>query len=349
MNGARFGQEWPDKEAIVSQVIQRNGRGLKRLATLYEPIAESMEQVESILRAEMTSKHVEVDDMVRYGAMLGGKRLRPALMLLTARAIGEVTPEHLTLAAVVEMIHTATLIHDDVLDEAAVRRHQDTVNTRWGNKQSILLGDYLFSHAFYLSSTLESTFACRTIGRSTNIVCEGEMRQNASCANLQLSEEDYLSIIDAKTAELCACSCLLGAHYAGADQKLAQRMSQYGRSLGVAFQVIDDVLDVAGDEGSMGKSLGTDLHQSKPTLPLIHVWSKADASERRQIEQLLSNGRDLREGLAPWLEKYSAIEYATEFATNLCNRAREIAAELPESPAQGVLSLLPQFVVQRKI
>ena len=151
----------------MSQVIQRNGRGLKRLATLYEPIAESMEQVESVLRAEMTSKHVEVDEMVRHGAMLGGKRLRPALMLLTARAIGEVTPEHLTLAAVVEMIHTATLIHDDVLDEAAVRRHQDTVNTRWGNKQSILLGDYLFSHAFYLSSTLESTFACRTIGRST--------------------------------------------------------------------------------------------------------------------------------------------------------------------------------------
>ncbi len=162
------------------------------LDTLYAPIADELEQVEDILRREMRSRHPFVDELVRYGCLLGGKRLRPALLLLSAKATGEVTPHHLTLAAVVEMIHTATLVHDDVLDEASMRRHLATVNARWDNEASLLLGDFLFSHAFYLASTTESTLACQLIGRSTNIVCEGEIRQKGSCADFELSEAGVL-------------------------------------------------------------------------------------------------------------------------------------------------------------
>src|SRR5581483_403973 len=199
-----------------------------------------------------------------------GKRLRPALLLLTARACGRVTAAHHTLAAVVEMIHTATLVHDDVLDEAAVRRHLDTVNARWNNQSSILLGDFLFSHAFYLASTV-GVFACRQIGRATNTVCEGELRQVTSQGDLALAERDYLSIIEAKTAELCACCCTLGAHYSRAETGVVKAMGRYGRYLGIAFQIIDDVMDLIGDEGLAGKSLGSDLEQQKLTLPLIRL------------------------------------------------------------------------------
>ncbi|HEV3021649.1 MAG TPA: polyprenyl synthetase family protein, partial [Pirellulales bacterium] len=203
--------------------------------------------------------------LVQHGFRLGGKRLRPALVLLAAKAVGEITHEHLVLAAVVEMIHTATLVHDDVLDDAAMRRHLDTVNVRWGNQTSVLLGDYLFTHAFHLASTLDTTFACRTIGRATNRVCEGELRQIDTQGRLSLTEAEYLDIIAAKTGELCACACRLGAHYAGAGTALEDRLAHYGRDLGIAFQIVDDLLDLEGDESTIGKSLGTDLDQCKST------------------------------------------------------------------------------------
>ena len=179
------------------------------------------------------------------------------------------------------MIHTATLVHDDVLDEAAIRRHEDTVNARWNNETSVLLGDFLFTHAFYLASTLESTYACRTIGRATNIVCDGELRQTITSGDVNLSEDDYLAIVEAKTAELCACSCELGAHYAGGDEETVARMAAFGRNLGIAFQIADDLLDLEGNESATGKSLGTDLAKRKMTLPLIHARESLDPRERK--------------------------------------------------------------------
>ena len=184
----------------MSQAVQPSSA----LQLLYAPIEQELADVEEILRRELRSEYAFVDELVRYGCLLGGKRLRPALLLLAAKASGHITQEHLLLAAVVEMIHTATLIHDDVLDEADRRRHLATVNARWDNEASVLLGDFLFTHAFYLASTTGSTVACQRIGRATNVVCEGELRQQGSRSNFALPEEDYLSIIDAKTAELCA-------------------------------------------------------------------------------------------------------------------------------------------------
>src|SRR6187455_1795132 len=217
------------------------------LSSLYAPVAKEMEEVERILKEELRNPHPFVDELVRYGCLLGGKRLRPALLLLMAKAIGPVQRDHLVLGAVVEMIHTATLVHDDVLDEADMRRHLATVNARWDNEASVLLGDYLFTHAFYLASTLDTAVGCRLIGRATNLVCEGELRQKGSRGNFDLREAEYLEIIEAKTAELTAVSCKLGAIFAGGNDSLAEQLDGFGRDLGIAFQIADDLLDVLGE------------------------------------------------------------------------------------------------------
>ena len=208
-----------------------------------------------------------------------GKRLRPALLLLTAKAVGDVAPAHHTLAAVVEMVHTATLVHDDVLDEADTRRHARTVNAEWGNKVRILLGDMLFTHAFHLSSTVDRR-ACELIGEATNRVCAGELKQVCERGNLHLTEADYFEIVDGKTAALTEVSARLGALYAGADEALADRLAGFGRDLGIAFQIADDLLDLTGHEGTAGKTLGTDLDQQKLTLPLIHALHNAGRKGR---------------------------------------------------------------------
>jgi octaprenyl-diphosphate synthase len=318
------------------------------LQALYAPIAVELAEVESVLRGEMQSDHPYVDELVRYGNLLGGKRLRPALLLLAAKAVGQVTPEHYVLGAVVEMIHTATLVHDDVIDEADTRRHLATVNARWDNQASVLLGDFLFTHAFYLSSTLETVFACRTIGRATNIVCEGELRQKGNRGNFALDEAEYTSIIEAKTAELTACSALLGAHYAGADKALAERLASYGRHLGIAFQIADDLLDVLGSEAVTGKSLGTDLDQQKPTLPLIRLLQRSSAEEREAVLAMFqTEGIDRRESLAPWLARTDAIEYTRQRAQHHAGLARAQLDGLANTPSLHVLRKLTDFVVLR--
>ncbi len=337
-----------ERKKPVSQTVNHNGATSEALGLLYAPIQEELAEVERILREELRSDHPYVDELVRYGCMLGGKRLRPALLLLTAKATGTLSENHLLLAAVMEMIHTATLIHDDVLDEADQRRHLATVNARWNNESSVLLGDYLFTHSFYLASTLNSTDACQIIGRTTNKVCEGELRQIGSRGNYELDESEYLQIIDAKTAELCACCCRLGATYSCASSEIVDRVARYGRCLGIAFQIADDLLDLQGDEVNTGKSLGTDLEKEKPTLPLIRLLELADEDERRTLINLLTSDELItRESLMPWLERYGALSYAVEKAAWYANQAREELSLLTESPSQQVLAMLPEFVVMR--
>ncbi len=332
----------------MSQIADGHNSVTSPLSILYAPIEAELEQVEAILRREMRSRYPFVDELVRYGCLLGGKRLRPAMLLLSAKAAGELTSHHLTLAAVVEMIHTATLVHDDVLDDASLRRHLATVNARWDNEASVLLGDFLFSHAFYLASTTGSTLACRLIGRSTNIVCEGEMRQKGSRADFSLTEDEYFEILDAKTAELCACCCQLGAEFAGATPTVVEMLTRYGRNLGIAFQIADDLLDVVGDESATGKSLGTDLAQQKPTLPLICALQRADAQDR---QWLLSTFRGEMQGQAAdlirCLERYDALAYAQEKAQQFVQEALAPLASLPHTPAQQSLHRLGEFVVCR--
>jgi len=316
---------------------------------LYDPVVEELRQVEEVLRRELRSQYPFVDELARHSFHLGGKRLRPALVLLAAKACGAVKPDHLVLAAVMEMIHTATLVHDDVLDQASLRRHLATVNARWGNETSVLLGDYLFTHSFYLASTLETTFACQTIGRATNTVCEGELRQIESRGDYSLTEEDYLSIIEAKTAELCSCCCRLGAHYAGASPEVEEALTEFGRCLGIAFQIVDDLLDVQGDEVTTGKSLGTDLEQRKPTLPLIRLLSQVDEKQRAVIVAALDSQTPLPAGaLEDWFAGSDCMEYSREQARLYIERAKTQLAGLPVSAARSVLERVADFSVERR-
>ncbi len=320
----------------------------RRLAAVYDAIGPELAEAEAVFAAELESRFPFVQGLVHHCADFKGKRLRPTLVLLTAQACGGIRPEHPTLAAVVEMIHTATLVHDDILDEAMVRRHAATVNAEWGNEAAVLMGDYLFTHAFHLAASLETTLACRWIGRATNLVCEGEMQQVHNRGNAELDEAAYFEIIRGKTAELTAVSCRLGAHYAGADAATVEAVDGYGRDLGVAFQIADDVLDLWGDERTTGKSLGTDLEKQKLTLPLIRLLSTAEPESAARIRRMLAEPvAETRRELRPYLESSGALEYAWQQATAYARRAANALAILPETAAKGLLRSLSQYVVRR--
>jgi octaprenyl-diphosphate synthase len=333
----------------MKQAIREQDALARQWKRLYAPIAGELAAAEDLLRRELSSEDPFVDALVKHAFRLGGKRLRPALVLLAAKATGEIAKPHVVLAAVVEMIHTATLVHDDVLDEASLRRHLETINARSSNEASVLVGDFLFTHAFYLASSLETTYACQTIGRATNIVCAGELRQIHSRGNFQLSEAEYLSIIEAKTAELCACCCRLGAHYAGAHSRTEDALDRFGRNLGIAFQIADDMLDLVGDEVSMGKSLGTDLEKQKPTLPVIRLLAESTSTERKEVLELLSSpSRADRNQVNLWLDRCDALGYARQQARNYADRAAAELDTLAESPARDVLAALCELVVSRQ-
>jgi octaprenyl-diphosphate synthase len=315
---------------------------------LYGPIERDLEEVEEVLARTLSSSRPGIARLVSHINQYRGKRLRPALLLLVARACGRVTAAHHVLGAVVEMVHTATLVHDDVLDSASVRRHVPTVNAAWGNKTSILLGDFLFTHAFHLSATLDDVRACRLIGEATNRVCEGELLQGLECGNLGLSEADYFDIIDGKTAELISCCGRLGALYSGVGEEQVEAMARYGRGLGIAFQIADDLLDLTGEERATGKSLGTDVDQQKMTLPLIRLLERAPAAVGGRVRQVLtSSGNHKREALQPYLRDSDALAYAYRRAEDYAQQARGELACLSPSPARLILETLCDRVVHR--
>jgi len=311
-------------------------------------LGDSLLDVDRRFEEELASSNPFVHDINEHTRRFRGKRLRPLLCLLTAQAVGKITEAHRILAAVVEMIHTATLIHDDVLDDADVRRHVATVHVRWSNQTSVLYGDYLFTHAFHLAASTGSAEACRLIGRATNKVCEGELMQTRSGGNLNLTEEDYFAIIDGKTAELCAVACEIGARYADGSDEVVAAMESYGRSLGKAFQIADDVLDMVGLESSVGKTLGTDLAQQKLTLPIIRLLNNNTGPAREQLIALLESGseEDCRE-IARQSREQGAIDDSIATARECAEAARQCLQVLPPSPARDVLMQLPAMSIDR--
>lgn len=320
------------------------------LARVEELIGGELEQAERVFLSEVSSKHPYVHDVLQHITRFQGKRLRPILLLLSAAATGGVNDSHFVLASAVEMIHLATLVHDDVLDDALIRRHVATVNSRWNNETSVLVGDFLFTHAFHLTASLGDARACRLIGRATNLVCEGELAQIYERGNLNLSEEQYLQIINGKTAELCAISTQLGAIYSGADEKIIQAMDDYGRALGVAFQITDDLLDLLGNEEQMGKSLGSDLQKEKLTLPLIRLLDQSSQEDQTAILELLSQpDQQTRSRLTQFIKNSDAIEYAGNRARDFAKQAREALKDCPESQAKQILEELTEFAIQRTI
>jgi octaprenyl-diphosphate synthase len=296
----------------MMHAITMNGVAESPPKTLPESLVSGdLEAVERILTSTLSPHRAHFGKLIEHLRHYRGKRLRPLLLLLVGKACGTVKPAHHTLGAAVEMIHTATLVHDDVLDEADTRRHVRTINADHGNKMSILLGDLLFTRAFHLTSTIGDPRACEWIGEATNRVCAGELRQVVERGNLDLREEDYFSIIDGKTAALTECCCKLGAVYAGAEDDIIEKMAAYGRHLGIAFQIADDLLDLVGSEGKTGKTLGTDLEQGKLTLPLIMLFDQLPTSEANRLRKSWREGdRSFRNELLSMLQDSGILESA---------------------------------------
>jgi octaprenyl-diphosphate synthase len=315
---------------------------------LFAPVAGDIAEADRIFDRALAPYRTPFGPLIDHLRHYRGKRLRPALLLLAARACGRVAPAHHTLAAAMEMIHTATLVHDDVLDEADLRRHAPTVNAGWGNKVSILLGDMLFTNSFHLTSTVDGR-ACQITGEVTNRVCAGELRQVTERGNLDLTEADYFAIIDGKTAALTECCGRLGALYAGASDEVAAKLAAYGRNLGLAFQIADDVLDLIGTEDAAGKTLGTDLEQQKLTLPVIHCLHRLPAADGAKLRDAIRAGGD---GLGPrvlgWLEKTQSVAHAKRRAEELARAARQELECLPRSECRTILEAVADWSVRRE-
>ncbi len=315
---------------------------------LYDGIQAELDASAEIFRAELRSDLPFVNELCEVIDRYHGKRVRPAVLLLAGRACGRLIPAHPVLAAVVEMVHIATLVHDDVLDEAETRRHLPTICRMQGNEAAVLLGDVLFSHAYHLCSGLESQFAARQIGRTAVALCEGELLQVSNRERFDLDEETYFEIIRRKTASLIATSCLLGAHYAGADEGQSRRMAAFGEALGIAFQIRDDLLDLTGDASEVGKTLGCDIEKGKLTLPLIHHLREVTAADHAETIRLLTNaGEDREARIVERLRASDSLEYAAERVQAFVRSALEQLDGLPDSGPREALRVMAEFVASR--
>jgi octaprenyl-diphosphate synthase len=318
------------------------------LASLTECTGPQLAAVDELFIRELASPLKCVNGLVKHVSRFRGKMLRPSLVLLSGKACGQLTDAHTVIATVVEMVHMATLVHDDVLDEAELRRKGATINHLKGNEAAVLLGDFLISHSYHLCSSLDSQFASRLIGRTTNEVCEGELLQIDNRNNLDLDEETYLQIITRKTASLCATCCLLGAKYAAAGELLISQAQRYGLSLGIAFQIQDDILDIVGDVSDVGKTLGIDVEKGKMTLPMIHFLASAPREHRKLLRDLLQSGvPDQVEKIRNLILPSGSIQYARDRAREYIDDARQALRALPDTEARHVLDTMAEFVISR--
>ena len=261
------------------------------LSRVFAPVQTQLDEVDRRITAQTAAFDPAIEGYVAYAIGGGGKRLRPLLALLSGGATGSLGSGHLDLAVIVELIHLATLVHDDIMDEAERRRSQPTVNARWGNSLSVLLGDVLFAHALNLATDFEDTHISRTIARTATEVCSGEMIQTQRRFDLQLSREEYFRIIGMKTGSLFACAAELGAVISGASEENVARLKSFGAKIGTAYQIYDDCLDIAGTEAETGKTLGTDLRKGKLTLPVLTLLESASAFDRERCCSLVLEGK----------------------------------------------------------
>jgi octaprenyl-diphosphate synthase len=261
------------------------------LSRVVAPVQAQLDEVDRRIAAQTRAFDPAIEGYVAYAIGGGGKRLRPLVALLSGGATGSLGAAHLDLAVIVELIHLATLVHDDIMDEAERRRSQPTVNARWGNSLSVLLGDVLFAHALNLSTDFDDSSISRRIARTATEVCSGEMIQTQRRFDLQLSREEYFRIIGMKTGSLFACAAELGAVISGASEPVVRRMRNYGQKVGTAYQIYDDCLDIAGTEDETGKTLGTDLRKGKLTLPVLTLLESASAFDRERCCALVLEGK----------------------------------------------------------
>ncbi|MDQ5880797.1 MAG: octaprenyl-diphosphate synthase [Pseudomonadota bacterium] len=318
------------------------------LEQLYALIGPDMKAVDAVIRHRLHSEVVLVRQVAEYIIQSGGKRLRPALVLLAAGALDYRGTHHHDLAAVVEFIHTATLLHDDVVDESALRRGRDTANAMFGNAASVLVGDFLYSRAFQMMVEVDDMRVMRVLSDATNVIAEGEVLQLMNCHDADVDEVRYLQVIRYKTAKLFEAAGQLGAILGGASPEMELGLADYGMHLGTAFQIIDDVLDYSGAEAETGKHLGDDLAEGKPTLPLIYVMQHGAPEQaalvRNAIEQ---GGRDDFAVVLAVVRGSGALDHARRVAEAEARLAIEAISDLPSSQYKESLLQLPAFAVSR--
>jgi len=319
-----------------------------RLDAIQALIASDLGAVDAVIRARLDSDVVLIRQVAQYIIAGGGKRLRPALLLMAAGATGHRGPQAHELAAVVEFIHTATLLHDDVVDESELRRGRETANAAFGNAASVLVGDFLYSRAFQMMVTVRSMRVMEVLADATNTIAEGEVLQLLNAHNPEIAEEQYLDVIRRKTAKLFEASARLGAILGGVPAALEAGFAAYGMHLGTAFQLIDDVLDYSGDLAATGKNLGDDLSEGKPTLPLIHVMRRGSAEQAALVRRAIEHGG--REEFAAVLQAIrdtGALEFAREQAGREARAAGAAIAAVADSKYRQALLDLAAFAVDR--
>ena len=315
---------------------------------LESALRDDLQTVDRVLRESLSSDVALICRVAEYIIRGGGKRLRPALLILAAQGCGYRGKHHHTLAAVVEMIHTATLLHDDVVDESSLRRGHATANATFGNAASVLVGDFLYSRAFQLMVKVENMRVLQILSNATNVIAEGEVLQLMNTGNPDLDEESYLEVIRRKTAKLFEAAAQLGAVLAGADAATEDALARYGMHLGTAFQLIDDVLDYSGELGAIGKNLGDDLAEGKATLPLIRALRVGSTEDVALIRAALgSEGLKDFEAVLAALTRTDALAYARRCAEADSASATACLAALPDSPAKRTLLELSAFAVAR--
>jgi len=297
-----------------------------------------MLRVDEVIRERLSSRVALIDQISHYIVNAGGKRIRPRLVLLFSEALGFAGPERFELAASVEFIHTATLLHDDVVDESDLRRGRATANAMFGNAASVLVGDFLYSRAFQMMVSVNRMRVLEVLADATNVIAEGEVLQLMNMHDPDLSVEDYLQVIRFKTAKLFEASARLGAVLAGADEALEESCADYGRSLGTAFQLVDDLLDYEGNSHELGKNVGDDLREGKPTLPLLLAMERATEAERALIRHAIEHGelQKLDEVLAI-VRRTGALDATRAAAQAESDQARAQLARLPPSRAREAL------------
>src|SRR5436190_12266915 len=328
------------------------GQAAAALKSIYEPIQAEIDRFEDTLQRELAHENPFVTQLLKHSTKFQGKRVRPALLLHAAHILGgEVSDVHVSLSAVVEMLHTATLVHDDVLDEAVIRRQVKTLNNVWGNEASILFGDYLFAKAYTLAAKIHNRDANMILARTVEEMCVGELWQISTKFNFDMYEEQYLKVIYHKTGSLFATACRLGSVDSGAPAAQVDALANYGACFGTAFQIIDDCLDITGDEREMGKSLGTDLEKGKLTLPVIKLLRDLQVGDRKALQDLLAsrNGVDKKAHVLKMIRERDILAYCTRRATEFVEDAKAGLRQLPDSPHVDALLNLADFVLDRRV
>ena len=310
-----------------------------------DPVQPFLEAVAAGLASQVREFDPAIVPYAEYALSGQGKQLRPVLVALSANAIGDADDAHVMVAVIIEMVHLATLVHDDVMDEAEIRRGRLTLGANWGNEIAVLCGDCLFAQALKLAASFPTPEICRAVAMATNTVCAGEILQTRQRRNFQFTEDEYFKVLEMKTGELFALSCHLGACLSGGSPAQRAALRDFGMALGTAYQVYDDCLDLFGSEAAAGKSLGTDLAKGKLTLPVLRFWQRAGAPEKARLENLIRNW-DPR-NLAPvqeLLAKHDALNESLEIIHDWLAEARRALAQLPASSKHAGLTGLTDFL-----